>query len=425
MTDEFEKKEQLGSDTASDESTFYKKPEKEFVIDMSGITEGIPDYNPNEDKAEFEFKRRKDIETVKIINKGSGCFTTAVYTVVVLLISVLIAAFVLIIMNDMMGLIKKDEDITITVSENATFSEVADMLQDMEIIDTALGLKVYAELSGKSDIELKVGEIVVNPKMGYSSLLNALKKSNVKEIVKVTIIEGKTIKQIAEELEKNDVCSSEDFIKEIENGDYSSYDFLKNLPENDDRIYNLEGYIFPDTYEFYKNDSAENVIKKFLNNFDKRFSKELRNAAEESGMSIDEVITLASIVQKESSTRKIMNKVASVFINRLDKPSAYPYLQSNATLTYITGKSVTWFTDEDLDVDSPYNSYKYKGLPPGAVCNPGLNAIEAVLYCEKTDYYYFVSDEEGLYYFSETFKAHQKQIAAIKETGSGIEGTAA
>ncbi len=429
MSEEFEKKDTLdginSGDTASDESTFYKKPEKEFVVDVSDATSNIPDYNPDApiDNEAFS-KRRFNVETDKRLKRGSGCFTTTIYTIVVLLISVLLAAFVLIIMNDMLGLMKKDEDMIINIPEGVTLSQVADMLQDMDIIDTALGLNLYAQISGDSDIEIKTGDVTVNPKMGYSSLLSALKKSVVKEVVTVTVIEGKTIKQIAEQLEESGVCLAADFIYEIQNGDYSSYDFVAEIPESEDRLFALEGYIFPDTYDFYKGESVTNVVKKFLNNFDDRFDEDLRALAEEKDMTVEDVVKLASIVQKEGTTPEIMRKVASVFLNRLDSPSTYPYLQSNATISYSTGKSIIWYTEEDISIDDPYNSYSNKGLPPSAICNPGLSAIKAVLNPDETDYYYFVTDDNGLYYFSETARRHEQQVAAIKETGAGIEGTA-
>lgn len=434
MSDEFEKKEfdgmmstentEASSDTANDESEYFKKQEKEFNIDISSITDDIPDYDPNKPQNKRHKAPKYDAKADRMLKKGTGCFTTSIYTIVVLVVSVLLASFVLVILNDMLGLMKNDEDIIINIPEGATISEVADMLQDMDIIDAAIGLKLYANISGKSDLEIASGDITVNPKMGYSSLLKAIKKTNVKEVVSVTIIEGKTIKQIAEQLEEKGVCKAEDFLKEIQTGDFSSFDFVKAIPENEDRIYALEGYIFPDTYDFYKDDSAENVIKKFLNNFNSRFSDDLRALAEDKGMTIDEVVNLASIVQKEGTSAPVMKYVASVFHNRLNNSSSYPYLQSNATLSYSTGKPIIWYTEEDIALDDPYNSYKYKGLPPSAICNPGLDAIKAVLMAEDTDYYFFVTDDDGLYYFSETSKRHEQQVDAIKETGSGLEGTA-
>ncbi len=429
MSEEFEKSipqnEDMNlSETAKDESEYYKKQEKEFNIDISDITDSIPDYDPNKPKEKGFKAPQYTAKADRMLKKGTGCFTTSIYTFVVLVVSVLLAAFVLVVLNDMLGLMKKDEDMIINIPEGTTLSEAADMLQDMDIIDAAIGLKIYAKVSGKGDLEIASGEITVNPKMGYSSLLKAIKKVAVKEVVSVTVIEGRTIKQIAEQLDEKGVCKAEDFLKEIQTGDYSSFEFVKAIPENEDRIYALEGYIFPDTYDFYKDEAPDSVVKKFLNNFKTKFSDDLIALAEEREMTVDEVVNLASIVQKEGTTAPVMKYVASVFHNRLDNRSSYPYLQSNATLSYSTGKAIIWYTDEDIALDDPYNSYKYKGLPPGAICNPGLDAIEAVLSPEATDYYFFVTDDDGLYYFSESSRQHEKQVDAIKETGSGLEGTA-
>lgn len=221
----------------------------------------------------------------------------------------------------------------------------------------------------------------------------------------LTFPEGYTAYDIAVKLEESNVCSKEEFltlVNTLNEGDL----FYGDIDNAAGRPFKLEGYIFPDTYEFYLNSSAQSVLDKFLSNADAKFSDEYRARAEELGMTMDEVITLASIIQKESGAESEMRKVSSVFHNRL-KSDGYPKLQSDVTIQYIENTVKPYYNDTD-EYNDTYNTYKCNGLPTGAICNPGRAAIEAALYPENTDYYYFVTDNNGNYYYASTFAEHQK-----------------
>lgn len=238
--------------------------------------------------------------------------------------------------------------------------------------------------------------------------------------VTVTFPEGLTLVQIAQKLQENEVCDAARFI-EISN-DYSyisslGYSFISDIEDYNERAYILEGYVFPDTYEFYRGESEEKALSRFLNNTQRKLTAEYQERAKELGYTLDEIITLASIVQEESYTDESVKNVASVLHNRLKSPS-FPKLQCDVTIHYVND----YITDSpyiasDEDFPEKYNTYKCEGLPIGAICNPGLEAIEAALYPAETDYYYFVTDSDWNYYYAETYAQHKKNCSAV-----GLEG---
>lgn len=239
-------------------------------------------------------------------------------------------------------------------------------------------------------------------------------------IVRVTFPEGFNILQIAERLEENGVCKKDDFLK-VCNEPYEGIE----IDNADERIFLLEGYVFPDTYEFYKNSDAKAVLKKFIDNYNNKITPEMKKRAEELGMTMDEVITLASIIQKECDCDiSECANVSSVFHNRLKNPS-FPKLESDVTTFYIKYNladylgykkdaegnplSLTEQSDEIKHYIDIYSTYYCKGLPVGAICNPGLKAINAALNPAQTDYYYFLTDPTGVdFYYASTIAQHQE-----------------
>lgn len=411
---EAENTEEVNGEKISEEA------EKKYDIDLSAAESSIPDYvKTPEPVYDFEVDGRK--HRTKAKKRGFGCLGSSVYLVIIIALAIGLASFVLSVANDITGLEKTDVEITVEIPDGASLTDIASVLKKNGLIDNEFGLLIFAKLF-ESDRTYQTGSFVLNPRMGYQEMLKALSQITEKqETVDVTIIEGKTIEEIADILESNEVCTAAEFLKAVEETDFSKdYDFIADIPVNENRIFKLEGYIFPDTYQFFKASDADDVVKKFLNNFNDRFNEELRAEAKKQGMTVDEVVNLASIVQKEGSSKKTMQMVAGVFHNRLDNPSSYPYLQSNATLSYSLGEPLIWMDEEDMNNPDPYNSYVHKGLPPSAICNPGLDAIKAVLYPDDNDYYYFVTDSNSKFYFSKTSSQHEKQVANIKKNGVGI-----
>ena len=235
--------------------------------------------------------------------------------------------------------------------------------------------------------------------------------------VTVTFPEGLTVVQIAERLEENKVCSASEFIALTNNYEYIQtlgYSFTDLITEPENRAFYLEGYIFPDTYEFYKGESSEKALRRFLDNTQRKLTAVYNQRAEELGYTLDEIITLASIVQEESFTHDSMKNVASVLHNRL-RSASFSRLQCDVTIHYINDYVTnSKYLSGDTDVyASAYNTYKCSGLPAGPITNPGLAAIEAALYPADTDYYYFVTDSQWNYYYSSTYAQHKAKCREL------------
>ena len=236
--------------------------------------------------------------------------------------------------------------------------------------------------------------------------------------VTVTFPEGFTLVQIAEKLEESKVCSASEFIALTNNYEYIQtlgYTFTEGITNPEERAFCLEGYIFPDTYEFYKNESAERALRRFLDNTERKLTAQYKQRAEDLGYTIDEIFTLASIVQEESYTHDSLKNVASVLHNRLDNPS-FSRLQCDVTIHYINDyvTDSKYLTGNKSIFAEKYNTYKCEGLPLGPITNPGIAAIEAALYPAETDYYYFVTDSDWNYYYSSTYAQH---TAKCRELG--------
>jgi UPF0755 protein len=241
----------------------------------------------------------------------------------------------------------------------------------------------------KLEDQLKYGEYNLSPSMNMLQILDKLVKGEV-IVYKITIPEGYTSKQIAELLDKKEVAEKEAFLELI----------IKDQEKS------LEGYLFPDTYEVPKKYGAEKMVSVMLLNFNRvAIENKFTDRAEEIGFSLDEIIILASIIEKEAKFTEEKSKVSSVFHNRLKTGMK---LQSCATIQYILETPKERLDENDLKIDSPYNTYLYKGLPPGAICNPGLDSIMAALEPEEEDYLYFVLGENGRHIFSKTYQEHLK-----------------
>ncbi len=328
----------------------------------------------------------------------------AVLAVVVLLgIAVVIGAGVL---GEYNG-VELSGDVHITIPEGTGTSKIAAILEENGVINHTKLFSVSAQMSGY-DKKMRSGDFVVKNGMSYSEIMELLSSSSGEELVKVTIPEGFEVTQIAERLEQAGLVSVADFMAAL-SGEYE-YRFLEGLPE---RSVKLEGYLFPDTYMFSKNMSAKDIVAAMLDNFDKHFKDEYYTRAQEMGYSVDDIVTLASIIERETNTQKERAKVAGVFYNRLNSNMR---LQSCATVQYALGERKSVLSIADTKIDSPYNTYINDGLPIGPIASPGNDCIVAALYPEATGALFFVLDSDGNHVFSNTYEEHMaaKANAAIK-----------
>ena len=214
--------------------------------------------------------------------------------------------------------------------------------------------------------------------------------------------------QIFQLLEEKGVSTVEELEEVAATHDYN-FSFLKDIPLGDAN--RLEGFLYPDTYKFNTPHSALYAINKLLVNFDAKYTEDLRQKVADSGYTVQQMLTIASLVEKETDGSD-RARIASVIYNRLDNPTAgtVGYLQIDATLAYINGGKVP--TEADKSIDSPYNTYKYKGLPPAPIANPGLAAIKAAIEPEKTGYFYYALGDDNVHHFFKNYDEHQRFIAS-------------
>ena len=361
-------------------------------------------------KTDSEAARKKK---KKRLNAAYNWLLTIVWVSGVLAVSVFIAIFTLSSINDLVGFSKESREVQITIPEGYGLSEIADLLERSGVIDEPFTFEVYAMVKDMDD-RLAPGTYVLNSNLGYDQIFQVLKTKEVaKNVVKVNFYEGMTIDEIAKRLEENEVCGYDEFIEAVKTETFG-YEFESMMGKSELIYLKWEGYLFPDTYEFYTNSTPRSVIAKFVDNFNNKFTSEYYVRMQELGMTLDELITLASIIQSEAAYMDDMEKVSSAFHNRLAPGSGLPYLQSDVTYFYYTENIEPFVDDEELSDKylSAYYTYpNYKaGLPVGPICNPGLNAIKAALYPANTNYYYFVTDFDGNFYYAATLSEHETNI---------------
>ena len=292
------------------------------------------------------------------------------------------------------------EEQTIIIEEGSTASAIAKELCDKNIIKSEHIFELVAKMGGY-DSRLMPGEITISNGMSYKEILEEICKTGRRQGTekKLIIPEGYELRQICEAVVSEEICTEQEFYDACKKELYS-FDFLKYIP---DRENPLEGYLYPDTYFIEPNATARDVITLMLSEFNDAFTDEMKDRASELEMSIDQIITLASIIERETDDKDERAKVAGVFYNRLkiDMP-----LQSCATVQYVLRERKRVLSVEDTKVDSPYNTYQNKGLPIGPIASPGIDCINAALYPEENDYLYFVAGKDGKHMFSKTYEEH-------------------
>jgi UPF0755 protein len=297
---------------------------------------------------------------------------------------------------------KKDhEEVMINIPIGVSTKQIAKILYKEDMINSEWAFRILSKKS-KTDGKMKAGNYYIKKDMSSQEIIKKLVNGDtVKDTIKVTIPEGFELKQIAKRLEEKGLTTEKEFIKIAEDEEFD-YVFLKNLPKGKNR---LEGFLFPDTYEISKNATPKEIIMKMLNRFDHVFMDAYYKRAEELNMTVNDIVTLASIIEREAKVDKERPIVSSVFYNRIEKKMP---LQSCATVQYILGERKARLTLKDIAINSPYNTYKQEGLPPKPIASPGKASIEAALYPNKTEYLYFVVSKNGEHHFSKTYKEHLK-----------------
>lgn len=295
-------------------------------------------------------------------------------------------------------------DVTVVVSKGSRVRDIAARLHEAQLIRHEFAFRVYVLLRGWN-AQLQAGTYRFRAPLTIPQLAAQLAGGELKNEVRLTILEGWTSQEIAATVERAGLMSSAQFLAAAQAHDsreilpQRSFPFLSGRPATA----TLEGYLFPDTYFVSSNATAPAIVEKMLDNFDVKLSPNLREAIVRSGRSIFETITLASIVEKEVRTDRDRALVADLFLRRLNMGMA---MQSDATVNYATGKSLRQPSLEDTNVDSLYNTYKHAGLPPGPIGNPSLSSIKAVIFPEANDNLYYLNAPDGHTVFAKTYAEH-------------------
>lgn len=359
-----------------------------------------------------------------------------VWKILLVLLALAVGGALLFARNEISGNGRPGAEVTVSIPQGSGVSAIAQKLKDAGVIRSAYLFRWYVGQKGAAS-KLQYGDFTLQKSAcSYDAIIAVLSIYAKAETVRVTIPEGTTAIAIAQKMEAAGLCSAEDFLKEANEGDFSKYTFWQYVPDDvdaPDRFMKCEGYLFPDTYEFLKDDTVHNYVATFYAQFDAQITEEMYAELEKQAMTLPELITLASFVQEEAGNSQDSN-VAQVFRNRLADGSPYPRLQSNTSShiqsdddnNYLWNWVAPYYGGWDKipeNIVAAYDTYSCTGLPAGPISNPGLAAIKAALTPEPDEAaknaYFFVTDLKGSYYYAHTLSEHNancKTAAAVNKS---------
>lgn len=338
----------------------------------------------------------------------------------VLLTSFTIASYLIGGSNDFFAVGRNEGTTLVTIPETGVDEEVlAKILADSGAIDKPEFFALYCKVKKEDMDAFPPGEYSLETNKDYEDIIDTLQGGNQTrgEEVTVTIPEGYNALEIAQVMEENEVCTSAEFLDALNNMDFTNYNVIASMGSTEGRYYKIEGYLFPDTYNFYKGEDLESVIGKMINNFQNRVSDQVYTLAEQRGMTLDQVVILASIIQGEAANTSDMFDVSSVLHNRLDFGAENDIfvLACDSTM-YYPYKNPQALPENPMPYGN-YNTYEVQGLPAGAICNPGAEAILAAVRPNETQYLYFCHSDDGTAYYAESSWQHEENLvlAGLRE----------
>ena len=327
----------------------------------------------------------------------------------VVCVSVILASLAWLAADDVLSLNKDYREEQIYVGEEKDIDQVSAELYSKGLIKYRRLFRFIAKLMN-AESKIDPGVYTISTKLDYNAMIHAMHQDTdtlvERPTVMVTIPEGKNLRQTFQILAEHGVCPYETLLECAANYEFK-YSFLSDLPYGDEN--RLEGYLFPDTYQFFAPSDPEDAIDKFLSNFDDKMNADTRQKVADSGYSLHQILTVASLIELEAGNDAERATIASVIFNRLSS-SYYPYLQIDATIQYALGEHKESLTNADLEIDSPYNTYKYTGLPPGPIANPGMASIRAALSPESTGYYFYALNTKGTHNFFATMSQFESFV---------------
>lgn len=415
-------------DNYDDDSLSSYNSESAELNSYSG--QDVKEQIARESKNALKKKKRVEKKERKAKNKRNRRVFRWIWAISVVIVGVMLSAFIITGMNDLLAIKRTDaKEVTVEIT-STNVDDVAEALQKQGVINEPLYFKLYATLTKSTDAFAE-GTYKLRTDMDYQAILTNLESVEGREVVTITFIEGQNVLEIANKLKEEGALNDTDKFLELCKSDNfdGDYDFLKAIDNADKRYYKLEGYLWPDRYDFYKNEDPESIIYKFLNNYEAKITEKqdfsgyedlstVKKMVEESGTdyTLDEIMIIASIIQAEAANTKDMYYVSSIIHNRLeadvnlgvsnlglDSTKFYPYRSEDDV-------------PEDLgdDYTSNYDTYDKAGLPAGPICNPGMDAIKAAICPNDTDYYFFCHDADGTAYYASTIYEHNANLEMIQ-----------
>lgn len=427
---------EVPQEITTDEPAVNNTPEE---TEVPSHEENIPDFSqqdntlydsqqyPEAPRYEQPFREvpyNRPVKKKKKKKKRSRLPGVLILTTFIFAVSICLSMVIIAFGKDMLGIGKSDTAKTITISEGVTTEQIAQMLKDEGIIRSPKFFMLFSRFRKSDDLYIP-GEYLIRPNMAYETIINKFttNESEDKESISITFKEGCTIYDAAEILEKEGICNADDFIFTF-NSETFGLEFEKHLPTDfTGRYMRKEGYLFPDTYFFYKEMEPVDVCQKIYINFNKRMKElDIYNKLNQLDATLDEVIILASIVQKEAANTEDMKKIASVFWNRLASPD-FPKLESDPTKNYAYDVLKPHMDVVNKTMLESYDTYTGNGLPPGAISNPGIDAIDAVINPAQTDYYFFRAHLQlGKTLFAKTNEEHENNKIILDQEYAALEG---
>ncbi len=309
------------------------------------------------------------------------------------------------------------EQVTVEIPKGASSQQIGTILSDKGLIRSPLLFRTAVKWGGHSSA-MKAGTYVIRRGSTIPEILDMIKEGKAKQnVTRFTVPEGFTVDQIADALAKKGLVDRERFVQEAAAGSFE-FDFVKAIPNRPGMKHRLEGYLFPDTYEVKVGATEHDILSVMLTQFPKVVTPEMQTGFKQNGLSLHDAVTMASLVEREAGVPKERAKIAGVIFNRLHSQPPM-LLQIDATIQYVVGQKQELLL-KDLEIDSPYNTYKREGLPPGPIASPGKDSLLAVAHPEKHEYFYYVTkkDGSGEHYFAKTLAEHNNNIAISERNGN-------
>lgn len=333
----------------------------------------------------------------------------AIYIASVVVVSALLAGIAWLMVNDVCALNKEPVSVTIEVEKGESVGQVATKLKKAGLVESKTLFMIFGSVFDAKET-IGPGTYELNSDMDFRCLINSMNPANSlipEGVVRVTIPEGYTVQETIALLAAEGVNTEEALTEAAKNHVFEGYDFVNNEQLGD--ITRLEGYLAPDTYEFFENEEPEKALGRLLDNFANWMGEDVYADIEASGHSFHDIVVMASLIEKEAiGDDEERANIGSVLYNRLANPAKETagYLQLDSTIYYILRTNGMEDTEFSTEIDSPYNTYLYQGLPAGPICNPSRSSLMAALYPNTTDYYYFAYGKDGVSHFFTNYDEH-------------------